>query len=587
MKGRSVLQKIFSNWQWMRKLSLVLAGAMVVGSTLSVNAASIEEVFDAEYYSSTYRDLKAAFGEDATALYDHYVNYGQKEGRTFVPFIDLVKYRERYADLDAAFGDDMEAYLNHYLEYGVYEGREAFGTAFNARAYADRYPDLKEAFGYDVLALYEHWLIFGIKEGRYPLADIITNNNSGSDGSGTPVAPAPEEVIPETVATTVVFVDEDGNPIPNAVVTFSRIANIGMNNNSERSVSGGDSGSVSGGDSGSVSGGDSGSVSGGDSGRDPGVDQNGDTFIVTTDSEGRYTVPELPSGVYTVDATAPGYLDLHMSQVTIGVEGSNQTIPTFEMLSNDRSGTNTVVGYAQDASTAAYLAGVTIKIRSGWNNFDGDVINVTSTDETGYYTFTLERGYYTVEFVGEGYTNGYVNIATSNRFNADRCSCALSSTVSEVTSGQYRIVLQWGEEPWDLDSHLVGPGEYGYFHVFFGNKVYMEDGQVKASLDVDDVTSYGPETVTLVNVNPNETYYYSIHDFTHSGYEIEEQSQFMYLANSSANVKVYDGSVLVKEYNVPATAGTIWNVFKIVNGTVITINEVNADYDTFYGEYLN
>lgn len=575
MLKKGVLQKFVARGQWMKKMSLLLAGAMVLGSTLTVSAASIEEVFDAEYYSSTYKDLETAFGDNADALYNHYVTYGQNEGRTFVPFIDLVKYREKYPDLDAAFGDNMDAYLDHYLTYGVYEGREAFGSSFNARAYADRYPILKETFGYDVLALYKHWLEFGIKEGRNPLADPPEDNTNNSGGSPSPV---PEEVIPETVRTSVVFVDEDGNPIPNAVVTFSRVGNIGMNGNSARSVSDGDSGSVSGGDSGSVSGGDL--VPGG-------VSQEGDSYVVTTDEQGRYTVPDLPSGVYSVEATAPGYLTLNMSSVVVGMEGTNQSIPTFEMLSADMSGTNTVEGYAKDASTTDPLAGVTVKIRADWNNYDGNVIDSVTTDETGHYSFTLARGYYTIEFVSEGYTPAFVNIATSNRFDANRCSGLLSAVMNEVTSGQYRIVLTWGEQPNDLDSHLVGPDEEsleGCFHVYYGDKTFMEDGQVKASLDVDDTSSYGPETVTILNVEPQETYYYSIHDFSNGHGDGQDQS--MYLANSGAVVKVYAGSELVKEYNVPVTeAGTVWNVFKIVNGNVITINEVNADYDSMFGDY--
>lgn len=584
MKRESVLRKFIASGQWMKGVSLALAGAMVLGSTLSVNAASIEEVFDAQYYSSTYEDLKAAFGDDAGALYNHYVTFGQEEGRSVVPFIDLAKYREKYEDLDVAFGDNWDAYLEHYLTYGVYEGREAFGTAFNARAYADRYPDLKEAFGYDVLALYKHYLEFGIEEGRNPMADPPASNVNRPSNPGTFV-PGPEEEIPEAVATTVTFVDEAGNPIPNAVVTFTRIGDIGMNGNSARSVSDGDNIPDS---DGTVSGGDNtpGDNDTPDTDPVPGVSEEGNQIVVTTDENGRYTVPELPSGVYSVVAEAPGYLTLNMSSVEIGVQGSSQSIPTFEMLSGDMSGRNTMEGYAKDASTGMALTGVTVKIRADWNNFDGDVIDETSTDETGHYSFTLERGYYTVEFINEGYTSVYVNIATSNRFDANRCTGTLSAVMNDVTSEQYRIVLTWGEEPRDLDSHLVGPAESGYFHVFYGSKTYMEDGQVKASLDVDDTSSYGPETVTILNIRSGETYYYSIHDFTNGHGDAQDQS--MYLTNSNAAVKVYVGSQLVKEYNVPVNqAGTVWNVFKIVNGSIITINEVNADYNTMLGEYMN
>lgn len=37
--------------------------------------------FDAEYYANTYPDVRAAFGNDAAALYSHYITYGKAEGR--------------------------------------------------------------------------------------------------------------------------------------------------------------------------------------------------------------------------------------------------------------------------------------------------------------------------------------------------------------------------------------------------------------------------------------------------------------------------------------------------------------------------
>ena len=38
-------------------------------------------VFDAEYYAETYPDVKAAFGDNKEALYNHYLRFGKVEGR--------------------------------------------------------------------------------------------------------------------------------------------------------------------------------------------------------------------------------------------------------------------------------------------------------------------------------------------------------------------------------------------------------------------------------------------------------------------------------------------------------------------------
>lgn len=67
----------------MKRRNLVaLAGMLVMlGSVLPVSAAESLETFDYETYADTYPDLKAAFGYDATALYNHYMLYGKAEGR--------------------------------------------------------------------------------------------------------------------------------------------------------------------------------------------------------------------------------------------------------------------------------------------------------------------------------------------------------------------------------------------------------------------------------------------------------------------------------------------------------------------------
>lgn len=68
-----------------RKLLLAIMAAAIMGSSLTVYAQPKTmpdgTVFDAEFYAETYPDVKAAFGNDAAALYNHYVQYGKAEGR--------------------------------------------------------------------------------------------------------------------------------------------------------------------------------------------------------------------------------------------------------------------------------------------------------------------------------------------------------------------------------------------------------------------------------------------------------------------------------------------------------------------------
>ena len=77
-----------------------------------------------------------------------------------------------------------------------------------------------------------------------------------------------------------------------------------------------------------------------------------------------------------------------------------------------------------------------------------------------------------------------------------------------------------------------------------------------ASLDVDDTSSYGPETITITEMSGIYTYY--VHDYSNK-YE-ENNTQ---LAASGATINVYLGSGSMPEYTfyVPNGVGTSWHVF--------------------------
>lgn len=61
-------------------MALVLAG-VTGGIAMLQHSMAAPGQFDPIYYAQTYPDVAAALGTDAEALYNHYVNFGQKEGR--------------------------------------------------------------------------------------------------------------------------------------------------------------------------------------------------------------------------------------------------------------------------------------------------------------------------------------------------------------------------------------------------------------------------------------------------------------------------------------------------------------------------
>jgi len=199
---------------------------------------------------------------------------------------------------------------------------------------------------------------------------------------------------------------------------------------------------------------------------------------------------------------------------------------------------------------------------SGNTGLNGAVVtygtNVTNSDDNGYYLFVLPTQTANLSF----YKNGYIEAASEN------VSVQLNKTVVEnavlsetLEEDQYRVVLTWGSSPSDLDSHLEGPG----YHVYYSSKTGKD-----AELDVDDTSSYGPETITF-KTEDDKTYIYYVHDYSNKG-NVSSTA----LANSDAVVRIFNGNKMLNELRVPGEAGVYWNVFSIRNGQISYGNTVGA-----------
>lgn len=139
--------------------------------------------FDVNSYRLEYGDLRAAFGSNMKNYYLHYINYGKNEGRhgtgcttlqgtvTVYNGIDYSKvydynyYINANPDIRAAFGENDTAVLKHFVEYGMNEGRIA-SSNFNVNIYKNKYSDLQQAFGSNLRSYYMHYIAYGAAEGR-------------------------------------------------------------------------------------------------------------------------------------------------------------------------------------------------------------------------------------------------------------------------------------------------------------------------------------------------------------------------------------------------------------------------------------
>lgn len=147
--------------------------------------------------------------------------------------------------------------------------------------------------------------------------------------------------------------------------------------------------------------------------------------------------------------------------------------------------------------------------------------------------------------------------------NADTTPRAEVELLPVLGEDQTRVVLSWGENPRDLDSHMTGPdGQGGSFHVYYVNRG-SATGPPFVSLDTDDTQGFGPETITIWEQQPG-TYCYSVHRFGGTGA----------LSASGATVEVYRGDTRVRTFEVPDGTGDVWTVFRLTTDGITAIDRI-------------
>lgn len=268
-------------------------------------------------------------------------------------------------------------------------------------------------------------------------------------------------------------------------------------------------------------------------------------------------------GVYDMTFHADGYLDetIYGVEITAGVTSYNIRLN----MATETAENGWASGRIVDAFDASSISYATLQVFKGVNNKDGECVATATSDYYGYYELELAPGNYTICASADGYTTSYTTILiVGGSYHSDQ-NCVLTPVLDE---GEIRVVLTWGAYPSDLDSHMVGPTPNGgQFHTWYYGKNYYYGYTLYVNLDVDDTSSYGPET-TSVYVGVNGTYTFYVHDYTNRGYAYTSE-----MATSNAQVKVYiGGSGEYYEFNVPNDDGNIWTVFSITNGVLTPIN---------------
>ncbi len=203
-----------------------------------------------------------------------------------------------------------------------------------------------------------------------------------------------------------------------------------------------------------------------------------------------------------------------------------------------------LTGDVKSALTGLPLSGVLVSLAAGPISVNSDLLGNfrISNVPVGAFNLSATLANYTTETV--------IGTAVSG------INPPIHIVMSPVLAvGAIRVVLTWGAVPTDLDTHLFTTfDDQRKYHIF-----YMSKTGLNANLDVDDVTSFGPETLTIQDHTAGH-YSYNVYDYTNGNVHLNTGS----LATSGAVVKVYEGSSIIYTFTPTNTGREMtWHVFNI------------------------
>jgi len=298
--------------------------------------------------------------------------------------------------------------------------------------------------------------------------------------------------------------------------------------------------------------------------------RNANNMLITyveTNQNGLYSF-DCTEGTYRLRFTKNGY---RVSDSSIAINHLTLTLPNVYLIPY-QSGVGNVTGAFYDATNLNSLSGVNYSIRVGNLNESGLIVAQGTSGSNGTFSESdILSGVYTMYYSKNGYISGRTTFTiTENHTSSIECNMS-----PDIQVDGYRIVLTWGGTERDLDSHLFTPSINGNtYHVYYGNMGSLTSPPYCA-LDVDDVSYYGPETISIGQVHPG-IYSYSVYNY----------SNYSSITNSSAQVTLYGEDGFIGAWDVPNTgSGRWWDVFTI-DGSTGEIQVINQIRNSKEGVYL-
>lgn len=282
----------------------------------------------------------------------------------------------------------------------------------------------------------------------------------------------------------------------------------------------------------------------------------------------------LPRGKARVHVSMEGFIDTFIDVVLEDSLLEETDIPLVPQ--NDGNGK--LMAVARDATNKAVIPGFAAKLRPGVHDRTDNTVAAVSAPR-GAAIMVIGAGTYTLELTKDGYYPAYLTVSiVAGKVVSIKDGLVMSPKMTGENRF-LRVILTWDREPEDLDAHMLIPGgadlsnhesEQDKAAKKKGANVHWSESGSKDApyytiLDVDDLDSFGPETMTVYKVHEKGTYHYYVHNF----------SEHPDIKVSKAKVEVYTAAGLFKTFRVPATgSGLFWDVFTM-DGATMKISEVN------------
>lgn len=315
--------------------------------------------------------------------------------------------------------------------------------------------------------------------------------------------------------------------------------------------------------------------------------------IAATFANNTYTLKNIPMyRDYVITYSKEGYGTT--TQNYRAFVGSSIEDNIVTMFTNDELNTTVTPSLTiRNSRTGMDISDVNINIREGFNNRLGEITQTLNSSEN----LSLRPGIYTFELSKADHETRYQTVTISSsttNLNFDLISLNNTTTPTINSEAFATIIVRWGENPRDIDSHLIFTKSTNTeselkSRVYFSNTFVgarptdvnnpCATAGVIASLDLDDTTSYGPETTTICD-GTNAPFEFKLHHY--SG------SSNIGASPTTVELITRDGSRY--EFTAPTTgfSGTyqdVWNVFTLEeNQNVQTVNTIST-YSETIGSY--